>query len=750
MDANFQKAALVQGLVHAYEPLGRIIPSTLRPPTLPSVEQAWIDEAASAIGGGMPIPKQVVALPAPFYGARPDRNTEGAASARQYVLPEPLSLASSAYGIKTGIPDLSELTERYTGCLSGLETDWHKASGLGAQMAVFRKYLHLIPFSEKTAFSLYDYARLMLATAVSLSKSPLRQLQWIQGDISGIQPFIFDIPSRKAAKELKARSFFLQMITDAVTQYIGEEYGVSHHHVVVNTGGNFSILVPALEDHAAYASRIRKKISTWLQKERFHVAVAFSEPFEASLLQDFGTMRHSVMEAIGQEKQRKRSALEASVLFEPFSTPAPTDFSPLMKELVHAKGYRWVRGAPQPEAVPSSSNSAESWSDKLHALGSGWEWEFQTATPEVFFNKTQTHQEVRFAVKDVPIWKKSLLDDPVVQPLIAAQKQKEAERAIQKNEPISAYADPNTVIELGMLAQMAKCRTGTDNIAVLKLDVDDLGALFMSHRIEKSTGSLSSSHREHVLDKSVRSRAMQWFFEGYVNTLLGESFCAEPFPATYRDQLYPIFAGGDDSFLVGAWDAVLDFAHLMQKAFTRFTQNPDVTLSAGVVMVHAHFPVYQFSNMAEAALENAKRYPDAKQPTKNAISIFGHVLSWEDYKKAHVLKNKLVAAVKTTDSRAILERIQLLVADTQTLMDEIKTSDLPIRRLWKLKYGLRNMKDHALRKEIGDAFERLALEAFSASAGSLHRHSDPIYMSVAARWAEFETRNLKENKHGHV
>ena len=102
------------------------------------------------------------------------------------------------------------------------------------------------------------------------------------------------------------------------------------------------------------------------------------------------------------------------------------------------------------------------------------------------------------------------------------------------------------------------------------MDIDDLGKIFQSG-IRKSYKGL--------LHTAALSRALDWFFQGYMNSMLDEKlidhFNQEEYwyspgekeekkhflkayfnrlnpKETFRDNLYVIFSGGDDFMLVGS------------------------------------------------------------------------------------------------------------------------------------------------------------------------------------------------------
>jgi len=86
---------------------------------------------------------------------------------------------------------------------------------------------------------------------------------------------------------------------------------------------------------------------------------------------------------------------------------------------------------------------------------------------------------------------------------------------------------------------------------------------------------------------------------------------------------------------VGAWDSVMDFAADFRKNFAAFTgNNPSVTLSGGIALFDPHLPLGAVAEMAEEALEEAKKRKEAGKTVKNGISVFGVTVSWEEYEES--------------------------------------------------------------------------------------------------------------------
>lgn len=131
---------------------------------------------------------------------------------------------------------------------------------------------------------------------------------------------------------------------------------------------------------------------------------------------------------------------------------------------------------------------------------------------------------------------------------------------------------------------------------------------------------------------------MNLFFKGYLNQIcgmkIGQDFPKEDHPLditgkkenkkTQGRDVSIVYAGGDDLFIVGAWDDVAELAFDINACFREFScYNPDVHLSAGVTLHKPKFPLYQIARISKRAEEAAKGFTgqDVEAP-KNSLSLF--------------------------------------------------------------------------------------------------------------------------------
>ena len=88
-----------------------------------------------------------------------------------------------------------------------------------------------------------------------------------------------------------------------------------------------------------------------------------------------------------------------------------------------------------------------------------------------------------------------------------------------------------------------------------------------------------------------------------------------------------VYSGGDDVFLLGAWNDTLEAALRIRSAFEAFSCGA-LTISAGVYLTDEHYPV-RLSAAASGELEDLAK----EQPEKNAICLFDgtHRYGWNTF-----------------------------------------------------------------------------------------------------------------------
>ncbi len=580
----------------------------------------------------------------------------------------------------------------------------------------------------------------------------------VSGDISGIQDFIFNVPSKGAAKTLKARSFFVQMLADVCVEKILHDLDLKPANLLYNGGGQFYFLVPACR--AGDLQACKEEIACALIEEELFLSIASVKVRVSDFMDDFGTKWKKVNDALAIEKLRKFKGQQRKDVFWPFKQVIRENnerdpFFEITDKKFKKNDYYRILALSEPIKV-SEDKEKKSWVDVLAKLGYRFEFQAMGSTDAFAFNTTDFEEKCagfRFSVKDLPRWSTVASIEQFKQDVENCGRS--VEEYYDKDKDGKRWGlETDNIITYSQLAFKAYKETGTHKLGILKMDVDNLGKLF------------SEGFRQEIRTPSRMmslSRSLQWFFEGYMNTLLEND--------DFRDYLYPIFSGGDDLFIVGAWHKVFDIALRIQKDFRQFVcENPSVTLSASLLVVDEHYPVSRFAVLAEERLHEAK-YGSLD---KNSVNVFGQTLSWEELNKAAVIKKRLEELVDEKGEHKVPRSIIYKVLNSCEGLTELydrakklylaeKTGDSthlswlreqpPVGgKVWRMSYMLRDIKsdDKKTENKVKEIIEEYEGIVASAMAGM---PVNPMYVGVGARWAEMATRYkqkcLENQNHEH-
>lgn len=618
-------------------------------------------------------------------------------------------------------------------------------------LALMRQYFSLVS-ADDTGVSLYDYARLTAAIACcgAVNKKencPSDELLFIKGDVSGIQDFIFNITSKRAAKSLKTRSFRVQVLAKLAIQYILKKFALPKANLLYDGGGNFYIFAPASKE--SEIDDLKKYFAKRLLDDDLHVHLGHVK-IQTSDLNNFGEKWKAVAQSMGKDKLQLFKPLKRKKIFKPLPIENLTeerekeakDYAKISSMLNIAKGFEILPDAKKGNVYSKFGYSFEL--QKRKELGKN----------SVVFNSFNNNQsDFTFAVTEMPVWTEQLIEIHEKELKEAIKEDKERVAAINKRkkpfEPrekgdfakVEVPSDlKGKIIEFHWLAHFAHCRTGTKKLGVVKMDIDGLGNMFKDGL---------KKHQNTVLHVAALSRVLKWFFEGYMNTLLDQAIdgTMDSDSETFRDNIYVLFSGGDDFFLVGAWDIVLEFASIVRQEFLKLNHQT-LTISAGYVLTDPKFPVTRFATLADDAESDAKTYNQKYVEDKNSdeakvkdkMAIFGQVISWTDMAEAEKLRDQLCRLVQEKgEPRSVINKIQKsMYGYTNIHQKMLRGKGITIPRLWRLNQFLRTIKKS--NQEEAQSIIDLYEETFENALKKESKAANPAFIAVAARWAEFLTR----------
>ena len=196
--------------------------------------------------------------------------------------------------------------------------------------------------------------------------------------------------------------------------------------------------------------------------------------------------------------------------------------------------------------------------------------------------------------------------------------------------------------------------TGIKSLAVLKADVDSMGKFMQDSDITDSFENFD-----------IFSKTLDNFFSLHVPKLMREK---------YKNS-YTVFAGGDDLFLLGAWDEILGLARQIQKDFQRFIKGK-LSISFGIAIVKPSYPISRLANYTQELLEDAK----AVDEEKNAITLFDETVKWVSYLKVFGNLATTFELLKDKENTAFLYRLLELVE----MSKKVREGDV-LATIWKSK-----------------------------------------------------------------
>jgi len=312
----------------------------------------------------------------------------------------------------------------------------------------------------------------------------------------------------------------------------------------------------------------------------------------------------------------------------------------------------------------------------------------------------------RFINGYVPVYsEEDLYDDRVLEGKTDEIKKEEMIEAIKEDRP-------KTFAHLACKAMNARPDgkrryKGIQALGILKADVDQLGML-MTCGLKENSFTISRL--------ATLSRQINFFFAVYLPHLLKTN-------PTFQN-VYTVFAGGDDLFLIGPWNRMLELSEYLRNRFEDYVcRNPEVHFSAGISIQKDHTPLAKMSGDAEAALKAAKEKDDGR----NRITVFGETATWDEF----VGLRKIAKTIETWRDEGSVNNSMLYkmnrfiqLADLEKLLSsekEIHLEDMEALK-WRAMFRYnsernigKNVKDEGKKAEAKRDFEQAAkwLEDYS-------------------------------------
>lgn len=269
-------------------------------------------------------------------------------------------------------------------------------------------------------------------------------------------------------------------------------------------------------------------------------------------------------------------------------------------------------------------------------------------------------------------------------------------------------------------------------LGVLRMDVDNLGSKFVNGFDSMDVYREFSSN----LDK---------FFDAEFGKLHDIQNGAD-----FKEHLNIVYAGGDDIFVVGRWDKVIDFAEQVRRQFATYCKDvlkdDQLSISGGVALVNSKFPIARAAELSGNAEDTAKKYNNGQ---KDAFNMFGESISWnEEFKHVKDYKEQFVTLIdKCGLSRGVLHKIMKYASMVKEnkLIEEENKNGITKRKpnmsfMWHTAYYLTRFMGKEKDNKVVYDFCRDLRDV------QLVKIDNYRLISLAARWAELDLREIKDNK----
>ena len=621
---------------------------------------------------------------------------------------------------------------------------------------LIKKYCTFMPSCIED-ISLFDSIKVTTAVSTCISNFMLDQglespnnidkpLLFISGGLSGIQNFIYRIASPAdaqagMAKRLRGRSFYLNLLNDAVATRILDALKLPNANLLWCGGGNFLIIAPNTVTTITKIKDLQKEINTSLA-QMYDAELFLNFAWETAGLKDltdFSTT-YSILEKKIRENKKKKFVGNLKDLFSPdermFTKICPVCATPIITN---------------DSLCESCKSHTELGSKIAHAN---------------YYIKTQSKDKLdQFDMSILGVQYKFLRKRELLSYLRKISEVSNHIELLKINdtdyvdpEMIKACADSGLSASFGFMflantvpkyksnilsfSNMAELSKGADKLGILKMDVDNLGKIITKGFDDKQVNIARISTVSTMLDfyfSGILNKICQDFYFlaeedicesckkiSRKNTLSQDEESTAPV-SVYRMEngnqlcnschekktsaIYVNYAGGDDLLIVGPWDDIVQLSTSIRKNFKEFTcHNRDINISAGISVVNKKFPIGRAAFLADEALHKSK------DKGKDSISLFGETVHWDTKEDIKGFNDLLDCSLKF---ESLIEKKEVSKSFIYSLLEmwdfnfgnNRRLNEKVIREkkayLYYLKYQLaRNVQKKQLREELDKQIQK--------------------------------------------
>lgn len=481
----------------------------------------------------------------------------------------------------------------------------------------------------------------------SIKNESVEKFMLIGGDLSGIQRYIYDIAEvgvGGVAKRLRARSFRLSLLMEVTAHYILQELDLPLSCLIFSSGGRFYILAPADSKSKMVFKETKAKIESWLLENyqgelAINLAeITFSPSYFSSNPEKYPENFKGLWEKFTNEVEKAKlkkfndtfirggkwedkflgnieygknsqgvckscGKLPAKIKFEEYKICNQCfEDAELGKKLLNARFLSFYKDGEKGDLNFYGNYSVKiTLEEKIegnpYLVSSLNNVEVVSKKPFSF----------KFIANYVPYFQSKEEMEKV------CEKCKETDCEIKNLSPPYVYS----------FSCIANVSEGAKYLGILKADVDNLGYILSNGLKNLSLSRLTTL-----------SNYLDLFFSGYLPLLLKKDF-----PLSYV-----VYSGGDDLLLCGPWSEIIELSKKIVDKFREFTCfNPDIHLSAGIVLCRPKFP---FARIAQVVTETLEK---AKDKGRNRLAAFSSCFEWKIFDEVSQLGRLLADSLDSKE-----------------------------------------------------------------------------------------------------
>lgn len=420
-------------------------------------------------------------------------------------------------------------------------------------------------------------------------------------DISGIQKFIYTIHSVNAMKMLRSKSFFLEIMMEHIIDSLLDRLSLSRANLIYSGGGHCYILLPDTDRDKEIIKTFNDEINAWFlenYKVSLYISSGYGECSGNSLKNcpdgSYAEIFKNISRMISNQKASRYTAEQLIYL----NNIQEKDYS---RECRICKNVSIIDDDGLCPTCAALKLLSAKILDERYA--------FFTVISE--YEKGALKLPLDYylvAESEKNLTDRLSKDDETFVRTYGKNKMYTGKRVANKLWVGNYHSECNTFEDI------AKAAKGIERIGVLRADVDNLGRAFVSgFRNEKNNDRYVTLSRTATL-----SRQLSLFFKLYINQILkdGEYIIQNNEKRTTVRNAVICYSGGDDLFIVGAWNEIIELAIDIRNKFKQYTEGT-LTLSAGIGVYRHDYPISVIANEV-ADMESMSK----SKSEKDSVTLF--------------------------------------------------------------------------------------------------------------------------------